>query len=152
MGVEIMMNKKGLIFKNAYFAVIAVSMVIIAVGVIVGEWNTAYDSGLTYDLDEYNQLDSISGNINETRGTVSAQDGSDGDSEGEGSVLRAVFGVITGVFKPFRVVFGSGGMLDSISDRFQIPQYVTYGIITLMITSMIWAVIAIVFRTGRTTT
>ena len=33
-----MMNKKGLVFKDAFFAVMIVSLSIIAIGIWIGDW------------------------------------------------------------------------------------------------------------------
>ena len=149
MGITIV-NNKGLVFKNAFYAIIGVSMVIIAVGIIVGEWSQPYQSGITYDLGEYNQLDSVAKSVNKSRAAISPNDG-DSSETSQNSILRATFGIIADIFAPFRIVFGNGGMIDSVTDKLGIPDYVRGGLILMMTVALTWAVIALIFRTGGTT-
>jgi len=142
------MNKKGLQFKNALFALIVVSMAIIAVGHWVNAWNTKYDSGITYDLGEYDKLDTLSSYATSTQGNLSARSSFDTTSGGdfEGTSLRGAFSVVNNIFTPFNVVFGNGGLIDSIEDRWNIPHYITIGIISMMVLAIIFAIIALFFR------
>ena len=100
-------DKRGLQFKNVFFAVIAMSMVIIAIGIIISDWNVEYGSGLTYDLEEdFNRLDSISGEAESQRGNISVS--SSASTEGidfEGTSIRATFGILNTIYTPFQVVF-----------------------------------------------
>lgn len=141
-------NKKGLIFKNALFALIIISMAIIAIGTWVGEWNVKYDSGLTYDLGDYNELDTMGEYATSTQGNMSAKSSFDTTSGGdfEGTSLRGAFSVINNIFKPFSVVFGDGGMIDSIETRWNIPNYITIGFVSIMVLAIIFAIIALFFR------
>ncbi len=144
-----MMNKKGLVFKNAFFAIIIVSASIIATGVWIGDWNTNYNSGLTYDLQDYNKLDSMSQTAQAQKGNMSVKssfDAGQGATNFEGTSLRGVFGILNNIFNPFRVVFGDGGMIDSVTERWGLPDYIGEIILTLMIFSIIYALIAIFFR------
>lgn len=144
-------NKKGLQFKSAFFAIIALSMIVIATGIIIDDWNTEYDSGLTYDLAEYSELDSLSSEANRQQGNISVKSSVEGE-DFEGTTLRAVFGILNNIYKPFKIIFGEGGMLDSVTDRFGIPNYVRQGLVTMMILAITFAIIAILFRLPRTTT
>ena len=141
------MNKKGLKFKDAFFSVVIMGMLIVAIGVIIGKWNDDYGSGLTYDLDEYNQLDKLTSESQAQRGNISVKssvEGSDGNFEG--TSLRGVFGVLNNIYAPFRIVFGDGGMIDSVTERFGLPDYIRQGLITMMIMAITFALILIFFR------
>lgn len=139
------MNKKGLQFKLAFFAVVVASMAIIAVGVIIGEWNTQYESGLQYDLGSYNKLNDISGSAESQQATLSP-DSPDTDSNFESSTFRSAYGVITKIFLPFEVVFGKEGLIAALTNRFGLPDYVRQGIVAMSIFAFIFALVAIIFR------
>lgn len=141
-------DKRGLQFKAALFGLIAMSMVIYAVGVWVGSWNTEYNSGLTYDLGDYEKLDELSSYSSSTKGNVSVKSSFDttGSGDFEGTSLRGAFGVINNIFTPFNIVLGEGGLIDSIEDRFGIPDYITIGFLTMMTIAIIFSLIALFFR------
>lgn len=139
------MNKKGLVFRNAFFAIIVASMAIIAVGIWVNDWNTQYSSGLTYDLGSYSELDSMSGQASAQKGNVSIKS-SFAAEDFEGTSIRGVFGVLNNIYTPFRVVFGDGGMIDSVTERWGLPDYVRQGFITMMLIAITFALVAIFFR------
>jgi len=147
-------GKKGLVFKNALFALIVIGMVIYGIGVWIGEWNTKYNSGLTYDLGNYNQLDTLSDYATSTKGNISTQSSFDTTSGGdfEGTSIRGSFSIINNIFTPFNVLFGSGGMLSSIQDRWNIPSYIMIGIISMMVLAIVFALIALFFRKQDNTT
>lgn len=143
------MNKKGLEFKLAFFALIAVSMAVIAIGSWITQWNTDYSSGLTYDLgSDYNQLDKISDEIEDNQGRIAVKSTNTGE-EFEGTSIRGVFGVLNNIFVPFRVVFGDNGMIDAVTERFGLPDYVRQGLVAMMIVSITFALVAIFFRLNR---
>jgi len=139
------MNKKGLVFRDAFFAIIVASMAIIAIGIWVNDWNTQYSSGLTYDLGEYSELESMSGQASAQKGNVSVKS-SFATEDFEGTSIRGVFGVLNNIYTPFRVVFGDGGMIDSVTERWGLPDYVRQGFITMMIIAITFALVAIFFR------
>jgi len=144
-----MKNKKGLVFKNAFVAIIIVSLVVIAVGIWVNDWNTQYSSGLTYDLQDFDELDSMSSQATSQKGNLSVKssfDAGTGATNFEGTSLRGVFSVLNNIFTPFKVVFGSGGMLDAISERWGLPDYIRQGIIAIILFTIIYALVAILFR------
>lgn len=147
-------DKRGLEFKKGLFALIVVSMSIYGIGIWVGEWSNKYDSGITYDLYEYNELDTLSSYATSTKGDLATKSSFDTTSGGdfEGTSLRGAFSVINNIFTPFNVVFGEGGMIDSIEDRWNIPDYIVIGIISMMILSIIFAIIALFFRKSEGTT
>jgi len=142
------MNKKGLEFKLAFFAIIAVSMAVIAIGTWVNQWNDDYSSGLTYDLGDYDQLDEVTGDIETQQGKVTVKSTNTGE-EFEGTSIRGVFGILNNIFDPFRIVFGNNGMIDSVTERFGLPDYVRQGLVSMMIVSITFALVAIFFRLNR---
>ena len=139
-------DKRGLVFKNAFFALLVVSASIIALGIWIDEWNTDYSAGLTVDLDDYNKLDEVSGEAIDQEGTVSIKSSFNEGIDFEGTSLRGVFAVLNDLYRPFRVMFGEGGMLDSLTDRWGMPDYIRQTLVTLMIFSITFAIIAIFFR------
>lgn len=145
-----MKNKKGLVFKDAMFAIILVSASIISIGVWTNDWSENYGSGLTYDLgDDYNELDSMSQTAQAQKGNISVKssfDAGQGATNFEGTSLRGVFGILNNLYTPFRVVFGDGGMVDSVTERWGLPDYIGEILLTLMLTAITFALIAIFFR------
>lgn len=142
------MNKKGLEFKLAFFALIAVSVSIIAVGSWIQQWNEDYDSNLSYDLGEYDKTSFIQNETSSQQGKIPITSTSTGE-EFEGTSIRGVFGVLNNMYNSFRIVFGENGMLDSIGTRFRIPTFITQGIVAMMIIAITFALVAIFFRLPR---
>lgn len=138
--------------KNALFAIVAMSMIIIAVGVIVSDWNEQYNSGLTYDLEgDYNKLSTISGTAEEQEGRIAVSSSSSSESgDFEGTSIRAAFGILNTIFTPFQIVFGNNGMLDAVTERFGIPDYIRQGLVTIMVFAVIFALITIFFGRRKT--
>ena len=142
------MNKKGLEFKLAFFALILVSMSVIAIGAWIGDWNKSYDAGLTYDLEEYNKLQELRGEANDQDAKINIKS-TNVNELFEDTSLRGVFGVLNNIKTSFRMVFGEGGMLDALTHRFGLPDYITAGIMTLMSMAIIFTLIAIFFKLSR---
>ncbi len=143
------MNKKGLVFKSAFFATIVISLSVIAIGVWIGDWNDNYSSGLTYDLADFDELDSMSGQAQAQKGNISVKssfDAGQGATNFEGTSLRGVFGILNNLYAPFRVIFGDGGMIDSVTERWGLPDYIRQGVITMMLMAITFALVAIFFR------
>lgn len=141
-------DKRGLSLKAGLFAIIAFSIAIIASGVWVDSWATSYDSDLTSDFDDYNKLDDLSGDAEKYRGNLSVSSSSEGQ-DFEGTTIRAAFGILNTIFRPFQTVFGNGGMLDSLTERFGIPDYIRQGAVTLMVLAIVFALIAIFFGRNK---
>jgi len=87
------MNIKGATIKNMFFAVIVVSVVVLAAGTIVGEWSNYYDSGLTYDLNEYSDLDTFSSEAQTQKTGITPSDVDPGTGDFEGKILRGGYGI-----------------------------------------------------------
>ena len=145
------MNKRGVELKSAFFAMVAISMFIIASSVIIQEWDendagVIYDSGLGSQIDlqeDYDSLEEFSNEAEGQRTAVSPQDPDPTTADIEGRLLRSVFGIITNIFKPLNIAFS---MITSISQRFGVPNYVIIGITSIMFFGLIWTIVAIIFR------
>jgi len=146
--MKIIKDKRGLEFKLAFFAVITISAIIISLGAWIDEWNVDYSAGLVYDLDEYDKLSELSTEAEKQSGNISVRTSTQ-DENFEGTSIRAVFGILNNIYAPFRIVFGNDGMIDSLTDRFGIPDYIRQTIVTMMIIAITFALIAIFFRRNK---
>lgn len=146
--MNIIKDKRGLEFKKALFALIVIGMAIYGIGIWVGEWSDKYSSGINYDLGNYNKLDTLSSYATSTQGNLSTKSSFDTTSAGdfEGTSIRGSFSIVNNIFTPFNVLFGSGGMISSIQDRWNLPNYIVIGIISMMILAIVFALIALFFR------
>lgn len=133
-------------FKKAFYAIAIMSMIIIAVGVIVGEWGTHYNSGINYDLSEYDVSSDLSNEAQTQKEQITPQDAETGSGDFEGRMFRGGYGIIGRIFLPFTSVFN---MLESIEKRFGLPSYVTETILTMMFFALVTAIIAVIFRLNR---
>jgi len=145
---KIFKDKRALEFKSAFFAIIALGLVITAVGVIVSGWNDTYGAGLLYDLDSFNQISSISSEAQSQQEGVIIKSTNTGETF-EGTSIRGVFGILNNIYAPFRVVFGDNGMLDSVTERFGLPDYIRQALVTMMIIAITFTLVAIFFRLSR---
>ena len=143
-----MKNKKAFQIKSAFFAIIVLGLVITAVGVIVNGWNTTYNAGLSYDLQGFNQVDSVSSTAQSQQEGVNIKSANSG-IDFAGTSIRGVFGILNNIYAPFRIVFGDDGMLDSITERFGLPDYIRQGIVVMMIMAITFTLVAIFFRLSR---
>lgn len=135
-------------FKSAFFAIIVVGMVILAAGAIIVEWGDDYGSGITYDLYDYDATTNVSDSAGVQQGSINPQSG-EASSDFETETFRGGYGILTNIYGSFRIVFGEGGMVDSITDRFGIPDYFRQGLVTMMIIAITFSIIAVVFRLAR---
>jgi len=144
------MNKKGLVFKQAMFALVAFSVLVIATGAWVSEWNSDYNSGINYDLNEYDNLNDLSSDAQAQREIIGIKSAAtDSSINFEGTSIRGVFGMLSNIFENFRMVFGAGGMIDLISTRLGLPNFIGQALVTLMIMGIVFALAAIFFRLPR---
>ncbi len=141
-------DKKGLMLKNLFFAIVFISMSILAIQAWTSDWSTKYNSGINSELEKYEKMDYMTDQANRMSGNMSGQDpGTSGDFEG--TILRSVFGIINNIFKPIEIVFGKNGWINSVATELGLPSYVSQGIITLIIFSLIFSIIAILFKLTR---
>ena len=148
MGIqELKMNKRALQFKTTFFAVVAASMVIIAVGTIVGEWSSVYDSGLSYDLQEYDNLEGSALEAKTQQDRITPDDPDPGSgSDFEGKMLRGGYGIIGRIFTPFTAIWN---MIESVERRFGLPSYIAEGIIAMITFALTTTLIALFLRQLR---
>jgi len=136
-------------FKLTIFAIIIFSLVIISAGVIINEQATKYSSSASSDLaDDFNKLDDISGSAETWQGNINPQSG-EASSDYESETFRGGYGIITSIFAPLRVVFGSDGIIQSAGERFGIPTYVIKTLIVMFSIAITFGIVAIVFRLSR---
>lgn len=149
MGLQkLKMNKRGVQLKSAFFAIIVFGLAITAVGIIIDGWSDYYGSGINYDLQGYDKTSSISSTVNEQEQQLSPQS-PEIDSNYETNTFRSVYGIVTNILNPFRVVFGNGGMIDNVTERFGIPDYIRIALVTMMISAFLFTLVAIIFRLLR---
>jgi len=136
-------------FKKVLFSIIIVSMVMVSVGLIINGWRV-YNPAISNDLTgEFNELDTMAGYSESYKGNINPQSG-EASSDYEAETFRGGYGIITNIFPALRTVYGSGGMLDKIAERFSIPVYIIQGIVAMFIFAIVFGIVAIVFRLGRT--
>ncbi|HUV85011.1 MAG TPA: hypothetical protein VMV86_04830 [Methanosarcinales archaeon] len=143
-------NKKGLVFKNVFFAMVVLSVFILAMGDTIVKWNNVYDSEIDYDLYEYSDLNSSKKTADTYSGGVTPDDSDPGTGDFEGKMFRGSYGVIGDILS-FRPIKGIYLMIESIETRFSMPYYVSESITLMMIFAFIFAGIAIIFRLTRST-
>ena len=138
-------------FKSLFFSVVIIGMMITAVGIIIANWNDPYNSNISSDLsDDLNKLDEVSREAEEQKGRINPQSG-EASSDFETETFRGGYGILTNIYASSRLVYGDGGMVDSVAKRFGVPTYLWQGIVAMIIFTITTALIAIIFRRGRTT-
>lgn len=132
-------------FKNTFFAIVLVGILVSAVGIIVNDWGVEYGSDITSDFGSYNKIGDVENYITNYSGRISPQSG-EASSTAEDITYKGVFGILAGIFQPFRLVYS---MIDTLFERFGIPDYIKIGIISMIIASIIFTIIAIIFRLSK---
>lgn len=143
---NLMKDKRGLTLKNLLFAVIAMSAVILATGEIMGEWGKAYESGITYDLESFEDLEGLSAEATIERDQLTVEDVQGVDVGFEGSIFRGGYGIFARIFTPLAPLFN---MIDIAATRLGLPGYVTVIITTLITIAIVTMIISIIFRLPR---
>ena len=141
-------DKRAIQFKSAFFALIIGSLMIIATGVIIGDWAVAYDSGVEYDIGGLSKLSEVSAEAGDQQGNISVRSANQGE-EFEGTSIRGVFGIINTLHSSFTIVFGSQGLIAVIFTRFGLPDYVRIGIVTMISIAITYSIMTILFRLPR---
>lgn len=129
-----------------FFAIVVASAVIIATGVIIGGWDSVYQSGINYDLEQYEQLDEFKTEAGIQEDKVTPKDDDTGTGDFEGKVVGGGFGIIGRIFAPYNTI---RNMLVNVGNDLGLPYYVTDTIFTLMVFAIIFSVVAIIFRLSR---
>jgi len=149
MEYKLLKNKKAFELSSAFFALVVVSMIVVALGVWTNEWNTDYSSGLVYDLEgDFDKSSRLSGEAGGQKGNLTVRSSTQG-TDFEGTSIKGIFGVLNNIYSPFRIVFGDNGMLDSLTDRFGIPNYIRQGFVTIMIMAITYTLIMLLFRLSK---
>ena len=148
MGFPKLEFKKGLSLKSSFFAVIVMGIIVAAVGTTLSEWGTFYENPIPYDLDNYNKIEDVSATAGEQQQALSPNDPDPG-TNAEASTFRGGYGIISNIYQPFRIVFGNDGMLDAVTERFGLPDYLRQALVTMMVIAFTFAIVAIVFRLSR---
>lgn len=142
-----MINKRGFQIKQGLFALLLMSMVVIAVGGIISDYNNFYGTTVDNDLGGLSVLDEVSGTADDYQGRLSPDGQTTGNFEDE--TFRGAFGIIKTTFASFRILFGAGGLLDAVGSRFGIPLFIIQTLVTMIVISIATAIVAIVFRSSR---
>ncbi len=144
------MNKKGLEFKAGFFAIVAISMAVLAYATIIDQQAIKYDTLAISEVGQYDNLDEVSGTAEGYESSLTPEDPEPGE-DAETGTFRGVYGIITGLFSAFNLVTGSGGMIDSAITQLGLPTYVRQGIVTLMFIAIAFSLVAVIFRLSRGT-
>lgn len=144
------MNKKGLQFRNAFFAIIILGLVVTSLGIIVSGWSSYYQSGITWNFQEYDKSSEISETVGGYQGVISPKSPETG-MDYESNILQSVYGVVNNLMFPFSFVFGESGLIHSAASLFGIPNYIILAIISMMVISIIFAIVAIMFKQFKNT-
>lgn len=144
------MNKKGLEFKAALFAIVAISMAVLAYATIIDQQAAKYGTSAVSEVGGFDKLDEISGTAKGYESSLTPEDPEPG-GDAETGTFRGVYGIITGLFGAFNVVTGEGGMIDSVTTQFGLPIYIRRGIVTLMSIAIAFSLVAVIFRLARGT-
>lgn len=135
-------------FKSVFYAIIVVSMLVIASGVILSGWAGEYDSGVESDLGRFDKLSEASDEADSQQGRINPQSG-EASSDFETETFRGAYGIITNIFAPLRLVFGEDGMIDAVVERLGLPDYIWNGWVAMFVFAITTAIIAIVFRRAK---
>lgn len=148
MEYKMIKDKGGFNFSSAFYALLSISVITIALGIWVSDWSEDYGAGLNYDLTEYDALGDLSTEAQDQREGIVIKSSAQDDSF-EGTSIRGVFGVLNNIYEPFRVLFGEGGMLDSLTDRFGLPNYIRQLFVTAIVMAITFSLVIVFFRLPR---
>lgn len=144
------MNKKGLEFKAGMYAIVAISLMVLAYAIIIDEQADMYGTNATSELGAFNKLNSVSSTARGYESSLTPEDPEPGQDP-EAGTFRGVYGIITGLFGAFDIVVGDGGMVDSVVTQLGLPLWVKQGVITLMFIAIAFSIVAVIFRLSKGT-
>ena len=143
------MNKKGLRFKNGMFAIVAISLLVIAFTVIIETQSNKYGTGIISPLGSYNKLNETSVTARGYETSLTPEDVEAGEDP-EASTFRGVYGIITGMFNAFdSVTDKDDGMIANVIVQLGLPSWVHNGAITLIYIAIAFSLVEVIFRLGR---
>lgn len=137
-------------FTNAFYAIVIVSLIVTGSGYLISEWADAYNSGLSSDLGYLNKLYSASEEAEEQKGSINPQSG-EASSDFEQETFRGGYGILTSMYAPLRMVYGDGGMIDSIAERFGVPTFIWQTVVIMIVFAITATIIAVIFRRNQST-
>ena len=140
--------KKAVQFKLAFFAIVAISMAVLAYATIIDQQAIKYGTSAVSEVGGYNNLDAVSQTAESYESSLTPEDPEPGE-DAETGTFRGVYGIITGLFSAFNLVTGPGGMIDSAVTQLGLPTYVRQGIVTLMFIAIAFSLVAVIFRLSR---
>jgi uncharacterized membrane protein len=143
-----MMNKKGMQFKNAFFSLVVVSMAVIAIGVIMSNWNAGYGTGVSSNFGVYDVSDTLQNQTLQHKANLGSGSPDPGENS-ETSTYRGVYGIMANIYTTFNLAFGEDGMIDSAVKQYGLPDYVRQGLVTLIMAAIAFSLIAVIFRLSR---
>lgn len=144
------MNKKGLEFKAGFFAIIAISMAVLAYATIIDQQAIKYGTSAVSEVGGYDKLSEVAGTARGYENSTTPEDPEPGE-DAETGTFRGVYGIITGLYSAFNLVTGDDGMIDSAVTQFGLRPYVYKGIITFMFIAIAFSLVAIIFRLAKGT-
>lgn len=132
-------------FKKMIFAIIIFSMIVTASGVIVTQWALYYHSGIASDLGLYNKQQQMADLAQSQKGKINPQSG-EASTDYEQVTYKGGWGIISSIHTSFDPVIGDNGLINQLSQRFGIPNYIQMGIVSMIVIAIIFAIIALIFR------
>ena len=132
-------------FKATFFAIIIVGILVSAIGVITNDWGIEYGSNITNDLSMYNKIGESSDYISGYQGKINPQTG-ETSTDPETITYRGVYSIISGIFRPFTII---AKMIDSLFETFGLPVYIKQGIMAMILASVVFYIVAIIFRMSK---
>jgi len=140
------MNKKGAELKSIFFSVVILGLVITAFVSILANMGSEYGTSLDIDLSDYQKNSEVQVVAESQQGQLTPQDSTFSEAF-ENNVFKAGYGIVASTFSSFAIAFD---MIEATSDRFGIPSYIGLAITLLITFTLIYTIISIVFRLGRT--
>ena len=87
------MNKKGIRFKFGMFAIIAISVMVLAFGTIIDEQADKYGTAAVSEITDFDKLDEVSSTARGYEGSLTPEDPEPGE-DAETGTFRGVYGII----------------------------------------------------------
>lgn len=141
------LNKKGL-FKEGLFAIVAISVLVMAFATIIDQQAERYGTTVISEVGGLNKLDEVSGTAEVYESSLTPEDPEPGE-DAETGTFRGVYGMITGYFGAVDIVTGDGGMIESVTTQTGTPVYVRQAVITLFFIAIAMGLVAVIFRLSR---
>ena len=150
MGIsQLINNKRGMGLKEALFSVVIFGFLIYGFVNITQNFDTIYNSDSNLSSSDYDTLAGIENKTSTWRTQITPQDVGSGDNA-ETATFRGSYGVLASIPTTFDAVVGQKGIINILSDTYFIDSKIENTLIVLFSIALIFALIAIIFRLGRT--